>query len=207
MGNRTRNPVEATADPQPILVWGHFTTNGSSAVSTSTIKGCLATVTRTAIGTYSLTFQEAFPKLLAVGDCIVVGSNGRKAYVTAVDVTAKTATIQIRGAGAVPAWSAALTVTSHVVTLAAAGRVVAVDAVTASATGPKSQIYTGTPGDGQVQVTYSAGGIATLTFDTSDAVTAARILVDDGGTIQESTSEVVYVSALVSGSSLAKTPR
>jgi hypothetical protein len=73
-----------------------------------------------------------------------------------------------------PAWNTGIAVSSHTVTLPRAGHVLHVHATTGSSTGPKTIISTGTPGDGQVRVTYS-NGIPTLLFDTSDAVTVCSV--------------------------------
>jgi hypothetical protein len=80
------------------------------------------------------------------------------------------------GAAAVPAWSAELTVTTHVVALATAGLVLAVDATTATAAGGKTIQSQATPAAGTVQVEYDAAGIPTLTFNATDAVTGAKVL-------------------------------
>ena len=89
------------------------------------------------------------------------------------------------GAAAVPAWSAELPVTTHVLVLANAGLVLAVDATTATAGGGKALQSQATPAAGYVQVEYDAAGIATLTFNTADAVTGAKVtqLAYSGDTI------------------------
>ncbi len=74
----------------------------------------------------------------------------------------------------VPAWSSAITVTSHVATINAKVLVVAVHATAGSSAGPKQQISTGTPSAGQVKVEYGAT-TTTLTFNTSDAITSCVI--------------------------------
>lgn len=79
------------------------------------------------------------------------------------------------GAAGVPAWSAELTVTTHVLVLANAGLVLAVDATTATAAGGKIIQSQASPAAGSVQVEYDAAGIATLTFEATDAVTGAKV--------------------------------
>ena len=76
--------------------------------------------------------------------------------------------------GDAPGWSSALTVTSHVTTIAGKGWVLAVHATAGTAAGPKAQISSGTPAAGQVLVAHGATEI-TLTFAVADAITAARV--------------------------------
>jgi hypothetical protein len=130
MGNSSRSNVQATMCAAPVMTWGRFTTNGSSAVSASTIKGNIATVTRTDVGTYTLTFREGFTRLLGIRGGEIVGSAGRTLHFTAIDVAAKTATVEIRGPGSAAAWTAELVVASNTVELAAAGSVVDVTVIT-----------------------------------------------------------------------------
>ncbi len=82
-------------------------------------------------------------------------------------------------------WDAGLTVTTNVVTLTTKGAVVAVEATTATATGPKQIQNSATPGAGAAQVVYNAQGFATVTFNATDAVTVADIYIqpEDDGTV------------------------
>ena len=75
----------------------------------------------------------------------------------------------------VPAWQAAVAVSSNTVTLPAAGPVIAVDAVAAGTAGPKSQVNA-TVATLEVQVVYDAAGIPTLNFFAADAVTSIDVL-------------------------------
>ena len=77
----------------------------------------------------------------------------------------------------VPATDAdARTVTSNVCVMTTAGIVLAVTATTGGVTGNFSLIAAGqTPATTQVAVSYSAEGIATLTFLGADAVTACKV--------------------------------
>lgn len=59
-----------------------------------------------------------------------------------------------------------------------AGEVKAVTATAASSTGAKT-IVSGSPSAGECQVTYSAAGVPTLTFNGSDAVTEASIVANE----------------------------
>lgn len=79
------------------------------------------------------------------------------------------------GATAAPAWDTAIAVTTDTVTLPTPGRVLAVEATTATSAGPKAQIQSGTPAAGAVDVQYDAAGIATLTFNGTDAVTVCAV--------------------------------
>ncbi len=74
-------------------------------------------------------------------------------------------------------WQTGLTVSSDAVTLSAAGPVLAVEATTATSAGPKQMQSSASPSAGAVRVEYDADGIATLTFNGTDAVTAAAVLV------------------------------
>jgi len=78
--------------------------------------------------------------------------------------------------GAAADWSAELTVTAHAVTLSKRGVPVAVEATTATSAGVKQMQHSGSPGAGYVQVAFTAG-VATLTFNATDAVTGARVLM------------------------------
>jgi len=73
-------------------------------------------------------------------------------------------------------WTAELAVTTHEVTLPNTGVPVAVEATTAGSAGVKTMQYSGTPGAGAVQVSFT-NGVATLTFAAADAVTGARVLL------------------------------
>jgi hypothetical protein len=100
------------------------------------------------------------------------GSNGyRVHYDVALD------RLVVRQTAGIPAWAAAGTIASHAVTLATPGTVVGVDATTATAGGGKVLQSQATPAAGAVRVQYSAAGVATLTFNTADAVTVAQVLV------------------------------
>jgi hypothetical protein len=68
-----------------------------------------------------------------------------------------------------------LAVTTHVVTLAVPGRVLAVEATTATSAGAKVRKVVGTLAAGEYSVAYSAGGIATITFEATDAVTVCAV--------------------------------
>jgi len=85
------------------------------------------------------------------------------------------ATILREGLVLVPQWLTGITVTTHVAVMSVAGWVVAVEATTATSAGPKQQIQSGSPAAGSVDVAYDAAGIATLTFNAVDAVTAAAV--------------------------------
>lgn len=78
--------------------------------------------------------------------------------------------------GGVPAWSGAVTVTTHVATLSTAGPVLAVDATAGSGTGGKTLQSQASPAVGAVQVEYDGDGIPTLTFNATDAVTECKVL-------------------------------
>lgn len=87
--------------------------------------------------------------------------------------------------GARSFWDEGLTVTTHVVVMTTIGAVVAVEATTATSAGPKLIQNSATPGAGAVQVVYDATGLATLTFNTADAVTEADVYIqpEDNGTV------------------------
>lgn len=78
----------------------------------------------------------------------------------------------LNGEGANPiGWQAGIAVTANVATLGKAGYVFAIEATAATSPGPKSQIQSGSPAAGQVDVQYDADGVPTLTFNGADAVT------------------------------------
>lgn len=69
-------------------------------------------------------------------------------------------------------WTTGAAVTTHVLALESPGPIIAVEGTTGNSTGPKSMV-TGAPAQGQVQVAYDGDGVPTLTFNTTDAITAA----------------------------------
>lgn len=71
-------------------------------------------------------------------------------------------------------WDTAVVVSANTVTLARAGRVLAVDATAASATGPKAISFSA-PLAGQVQVVFATDGVSTLNFFGADAVTEIAV--------------------------------
>ena len=78
-------------------------------------------------------------------------------------------------ANGAPVVLSALAVAAHVVTLAVPGRVLAVEATTATSAGAKVRKVEGTLAAGEYSVAYSADGIATITFEATDAVTVAAV--------------------------------
>ncbi len=182
MNASTKYPI-AGGKTESVLVTARLTGAGAAALvasDASTFRGEIGTISRTSEGIYALTFANKHAQLLAVGAPTIVGSTaGRKARFTALDVAAGTATLRVEreGASTVPVWTTGVTVTTHVAVLATAGWVVAVNATAGAVAGPKQIIHTGTVADNQVKVEYSGAGIPTLTFDTSDAVTATAVLV------------------------------
>lgn len=75
------------------------------------------------------------------------------------------------------AWTTGITVSSHAATLATAGFVIAVEATTATSAGAKQMQYSASPAAGYVRVEYSDAGVATLTFNATDAVTECAVVV------------------------------
>lgn len=88
--------------------------------------------------------------------------------------------------GVTAAWTTGVTVTTHVATLARAGVPVAVEATTASSTGVKQVQNSGSPAAGFVQVAFSSG-VATLTFNATDAVTECAVLLNPAPAAQRLT--------------------
>lgn len=203
MGNRSHFPLSVADDPAGIVTTGEFVTNGTSAVATSTVKGCFATVTRSAVGTFTCTFREKFYKLLD-HDVKLITAEGRYACLTAIDVAAKTATIELRGKGGATVWRTGVTVTTHVAVMPVKGVVVAVHATTATSAGPKQQLSTGVAAAGQVTVAYTAG-VATLTFNTTDAVTACAVVMVEQ--VEDATADTVRLGLVVSNSKVRRIPR
>ncbi len=81
------------------------------------------------------------------------------------------------GLNSVPAWETGIVVTTHVAVMTTAGFVMAVEGTAGNTAGPKSQIQSGAPATLQVDVQYDADGIATLTFNATDAITACAVVV------------------------------
>jgi hypothetical protein len=81
----------------------------------------------------------------------------------------------------IPAWTTGITVTTHVAVLATAGWVIAVEGTTGDSVGPKQMVQSGSPAQGEVDVQYDADGVATLTFNTTDAITACAVVVRPTG--------------------------
>ncbi len=79
-------------------------------------------------------------------------------------------------AGGLTDWTAELTVTAHVLILSRAGVPVAIEATTATSAGVKQAQHSGSPAAGFVTVAFT-DGVATLTFEATDAVTGARVLL------------------------------
>jgi hypothetical protein len=84
-------------------------------------------------------------------------------------------------------WDSGLAVSGHTVTLSSPGAVLAVEATTGSSTGPKRLQFSAAPPAGFVRVEYDASGVATLTFNATDAITEAAVMTrpeDDGSVAQ-----------------------
>lgn len=81
------------------------------------------------------------------------------------------------GSTLAPVFTTAIAVVADAVVLATAGYVLAVEATTATAPGPKKQIQSGSPAAGTVDVAYAVSGVATLTFNGVDAVTACAVVI------------------------------
>lgn len=112
---------------------------------------------------------------------VTVTSN--EATVAAGRVVAVHATTQT---GLFPAWVTGIAVTSDAVTLSDPGYVVSVEATTGGSTGVMQIQNTAAPAQGFVRVEYSATGVATLTFNGTDAVTEAAVVFTRTGAGQSS---------------------
>jgi hypothetical protein len=117
------------------------------------------------------------------------------AWTSGVAVTAHAATLASAGFvtavhattqdGIVPVWTSGVVVASHTVTLAFAGYVTAVEATTADSTGVTQVQFSAAPAQGFVRVEYSAAGVATLTFNATDNVTACAVQVVRPGVLHQ----------------------
>lgn len=265
MANRETFDVESPRSDVQIV---NLSLKGAGAAdmvpqaSANGIKSDCVTATRTGAGTFSLAFRHAYAELLAVIPTSRGATAGLKPRISAIDVTAKTATLVVEtfddgtaaawqtaisvtshtatlpAAGVVtdviattetglfPGWTTAITVTANAATMAVAGEVIAVIGTTGTGTGPKKIIHTGTaaakgipvettgvsvssnactlataghvisvsattadsaggkgmqsnasPGAGKVRVQYDSAGIATLTFNATDNVSVASVVV------------------------------
>ena len=74
----------------------------------------------------------------------------------------------------VPRWESGVAVAGDTVTMPNAGLVLAVEATTASSTGPKQMQDSGSPAAGTVQVVYDAAGIPTLNFNGQTSIGVLR---------------------------------
>jgi hypothetical protein len=77
----------------------------------------------------------------------------------------------------VPAYTTGEVVAAHTAVLGAAGRVILVEGTAGDQAGVKTIQSTAAPGEGAVQVEYTAG-VATLTFNATDNISEATVLVD-----------------------------
>lgn len=83
----------------------------------------------------------------------------------------------LNGLNSVPAWETGIAVSTNVAVMTTAGFVVAVQGTVGNTPGPKGQIQGGSPATLQVDVAYDADGIATLTFNGTDAITECAVVV------------------------------
>ncbi len=77
----------------------------------------------------------------------------------------------------VPVETTGISVTANACTLAVAGHVLSATATTADSAGGKTMQSAATPAAGKVRVQYDAAGVATLTFNTTDNVSVASVVV------------------------------
>ncbi len=80
----------------------------------------------------------------------------------------------LAGVGTVPAWTTAIAVAAHTVTLPTAGWILAVDGDTGGTAGGK-KIVNAAALTLEVQVVYDAAGIPTLNFFAADAITQCAV--------------------------------
>ena len=184
--------------PGQISLSGSFDTNNTSAPDG--IRGTGFTVTRVSAGLYRVRFTNP-PEYFAQFDSYsakIHNAVGYEATVTAedpednagggayIDISVKARTIPVETTG--------VAVSAHVATLAAAGYVVGVTATTATAAGGKIMQSAASPAAGFVRVVYSAAGVATLTFNATDNVTVASVVVipwPDAGVVQDTTDKKI----------------
>lgn len=83
----------------------------------------------------------------------------------------------LEGLNSVPAWETGIVVDTNVAVMTTAGFVMAVEGTTGNTTGPKAQIQSTGPATLQVDVQYDAAGIATLTFNGTDAITVCAVVI------------------------------
>lgn len=79
-------------------------------------------------------------------------------------------------AGGLGDWDSGIAVTTHVATMSRAGVPIAVEATTATSAGAKTIQYSASPAAGYVRVEFTSG-VATLTFNATDAVTVCAVLL------------------------------
>jgi hypothetical protein len=81
-------------------------------------------------------------------------------------------------------WQSGLAVTTHVLVMAQAGAVLAVEGTTGSGTGVKQMQFSASPAAGFVRVEYDAAGVPTLTFNATDAITEAAVMQAAGPNVK-----------------------
>lgn len=213
MGSRIARAVETTTHRLRTESVA-FTTNNTSAPSSSLFKGPISGVTRTGTGVHRIILKESFPNWLTVIPfCITTA--GVRVVVKAQDLDAVgggTIDLETRtqdaGDATDPGYLTAQAVASNAHTAASAGWVTFVEATAGSTTGVFSILRTGTPNTTEVTVTYTSG-VPTLTFAAGDAVTeCAYTLVTPGGaseTVADTTSVIIGATLMAVNS--AKTVR
>lgn len=179
------------SQPGLIHLYGSFQTNGSSAPTIMRDGNCrmiygtgsLGSVVRTSKGLYTITLDTGFPIpaipiLMWVGNHVLSSPTAVSVNAYFVDGSWNTATrsfqVLMVSGSPVPTLVTGQAVSSNAATLPSAGYVQQVQATAGTTVGVKTIILSGTPATGQVAVTYSAGGVPTLTFATADAVTACE---------------------------------
>lgn len=100
MANRTTYPV-STPKSDTTLVTASLVGAGGTDNLVCETNGDIVTATYSATGTYTIAFRHSYPQLKSVVGLELVGTTaGLQARFSAIDVTAKTATIVFEVAGA-----------------------------------------------------------------------------------------------------------
>jgi hypothetical protein len=169
-----------------IRIYGSFQTNASSAptILRDGNSRIITGVSRVSAGRYRVTLDSGFP-IPALP--INIRANLHAASATpAVLVDAKfvdgtynttnrTLDIVCASGTPLPVTQTGIAVASNAATLASAGAVLQVQATAGTSAGIKTVILSGAPSAGQVRVDYTAG-VPTLTFNATDAITAASVV-------------------------------
>lgn len=96
MSNRSTHPVETPRSACHLLTAALVGAGGTDDLVVSETNGEIVSATYSATGVYLITFRHSYPELKSILGCEVVGTtDGLRGQFAAIDVAAKTATLEI----------------------------------------------------------------------------------------------------------------